>query len=306
MWLSVSMQGVPRRNTAAQGGEGQTLALKAVPSAPRMRKPNTLRTAQQVARLELTTGRDMACAVVSDAMTRGEEKGEKWGAGCALSAHKPPRPPARAALGEACAAMLRVPGAVRPALALARRRFHSTAPPPLTAPAAGAVEVDEDCIPLRATYAMSDYLPSTPASLPRETVLKLHRLAALEPPATELDWHRLTDLDELVAVVQAVRDVDTTSLGLESHTMVDARVRAESEPVDWSAASASASASVPADPAHVALTAAAAGGRGLLKLAQRTEGACYVAPMPENVRTRKRSSGGGTAADASAFPADEL
>jgi hypothetical protein len=42
-----------------EGGKDGTLALKARPSAPRMMKPNTLRTVQQVARLELTTGRDM-------------------------------------------------------------------------------------------------------------------------------------------------------------------------------------------------------------------------------------------------------
>ena len=122
-------------------------------------------------------------------------------------------------------------------------------------------------------------------SLDRATLLKLHRLAALEPPATEDEWAQLADLDELVAIVQAVRDVDTSVLGIAPGEMVDARVRAEPRPVDWSpsASAAQQGAATAQDPPE-------ARGQVLLKLAKRTEGAYYVAPMPDNVRTRKRSS----------------
>lgn len=186
--------------------------------------------------------------------------------------------------------MLRLPRTIRPWHIIARRPYSANVRPPAgrtsTAPPP-PVAVDDDCIPLSATYSIADYLPSTPQSLSRETILKLHRLAALEPPKTEQDWHQLQDLDELVAIVQAVRDVDTSILGLEEGAMVDARVRAEPEPLDWSSSSASSTADATQP----------IGGPELLKLAQRTEGAYYVAPMPENVRTRKRSSSGAAAAD---------
>ncbi|BGP54836.1 hypothetical protein JCM8202_003342 [Rhodotorula sphaerocarpa] len=159
------------------------------------------------------------------------------------------------------------------------RRPYSSRPSPSPA---GLVAVDEDCIPLRATYSIADYLPKSPPSLSRDTLLKLHRLAALEPPASEHAWRDLQDLDELVAIVQAVRDVDTSVLGLEPGAMVDARVRAEPEPIDWSTSSMR-----PAERDEPRLDS-----RELLKLAQRTEGAYYVAPMPENVRPRKRSVSG--------------
>ena len=201
--------------------------------------------------------------------------------------------------------MLRLPRTVRPWQIIARRPYSAAARPPSnsqssTRTAAPPVAVDNDCIPLSATYSIADYLPSTPQSLSRETILKLHRLAALEPPKTEQDWHELQDLDELVAIVQAVRDVDTSILGLEEGAMVDARVRAEPEPIDWSPSSASSTADA----------TQSIGGQELLKLAQRTEGAYYVAPMPENVRTRKRSSSGTAAAaadaDRDAISPDEL
>ncbi|GAA5865940.1 hypothetical protein JCM3774_005529 [Rhodotorula dairenensis] len=200
--------------------------------------------------------------------------------------------------------MHRIATTPRPWLVIARRGSHSAAVTAARTKTAAypvaPVAVDDDCIPLRATYSISDYLPSTPASrLSRETVLKLHRLAALAPPQTERDWRQLDDLEELVAVVQAVRDVDTSSLGLEPGAMVDARVRAEPDPVNWSAAASRVLADGPS-PAVVT------SGRDLLKLAQRTEGAYYVAPMPENVRTRKRS-GGTAASDGTLLPsADEL
>ncbi|GAA6037788.1 hypothetical protein JCM8097_005035 [Rhodosporidiobolus ruineniae] len=162
------------------------------------------------------------------------------------------------------------------------RRTHSCAthlstpsPPPPSSPP-DALAVDDLCVPLRPPYSIQDYLPtaSSAPKLSRETLLKLHRLAALEPPSSEQGWTDLEDLNELVAIVQAVRDVDTSSLGLKQGEMVDARVRAEAEPVDWDSKRA------PLEPVEE--------GQELLKLAPRTEGAYFVAPLPENVKRRKK------------------
>jgi hypothetical protein len=163
------------------------------------------------------------------------------------------------------------------------RAAYSTTPapaprPPVRPAPPGPVAVDDLCIPLEPTYSLSDYLPADSPSLPRETLLKLHKLAALQPPTTEEGWKQLEALDELVAVVQAVRDVDTSALGLRPGEMVDARVRAEPEPVRFEQPRRARD----EDDDEV-------GGQALLKLASRTEGAYYVAPMPENVRTKKRS-----------------
>ncbi|GAA5827512.1 hypothetical protein JCM3770_000538 [Rhodotorula araucariae] len=190
--------------------------------------------------------------------------------------------------------MIRTARIARP-WALCTRSSHSSAPsPPRRPPRAPPVDVDDLCIPLQAPYAIADYLPApsaTPA-LDRPTLLKLHRLAALEPPTTDEGWADLDDLDDLVAIVQAVRGVDTSALGLKDGEMVDARVRAEPPLVDWSAVPVPEAAQDPP----------AAQGQELLKLAKRTEGAYYVAPMPENVRTRKRSA---SSEAASALSEDE-
>ncbi|BGO90855.1 hypothetical protein NBRC10512_003335 [Rhodotorula toruloides] len=176
--------------------------------------------------------------------------------------------------------MLRIARQNLPWRILGRASYSATPSPPRppVRPAPpGPVPVDDLCIPLEPTYSLSDYLPADSPSLPRETLLKLHKLAALQPPTTEEGWKQLEALDELVAVVQAVRDVDTSALGLEAGEMVDARVRAEPEPVDF-------------DLPRLAKDEDEVGGQALLKLASRTEGAYYVAPMPENVRTKKRNS----------------
>ena len=185
--------------------------------------------------------------------------------------------------------MLRTARIARPWALLSTRATHSAAsspPPRPVRPRPPPVPTDDLCIPLSAPYSLSDYLPAPThsPSLDRATLTKLHRLAALEPPAPDDDraWAALTDLDELVAIVQAVRDVDTSALGLAPGEMVDARVRAEPLPVDWSSKATTAAAA--ADEPHEAQ------GQALLGLARRTEGAYYVAPMPDNVRTRKRSS----------------
>ncbi|EGU12926.1 hypothetical protein RTG_00967 [Rhodotorula toruloides ATCC 204091] len=177
--------------------------------------------------------------------------------------------------------MLRIARQNLPWRILGRVSYSATPSPPPRPPVRpappGPVPVDDLCIPLKPTYSLSDYLPADSPSLPRDTLLKLHKLAALQPPTTEEGWKQLEALDELVAVVQAVRDVDTSALGLEAGEMVDARVRAEPEPVDF-------------DLPRPAKDEDEVGGQALLKLASRTEGAYYVAPMPENVRTKKRNS----------------
>lgn len=176
--------------------------------------------------------------------------------------------------------MLRTARVAQPWVVLSRQSHSSAPSPPPRIPRAPPVPVDDLCIPLKALYSIDDYLPapSDTPSLSRETLTKLHRLAALEPPATDEGWQELRDLDELVAIVQAVRGVETSALGLKEGEMVDARVRAEPQPVDWTSTSAARDD-----------TPAAAKGQELLKLASRTEGAYFVAPMPENVRTRKKS-----------------
>ncbi|GAA5945466.1 hypothetical protein JCM3775_003704 [Rhodotorula graminis] len=190
--------------------------------------------------------------------------------------------------------MLRTARIARPWALVSTRATHSaTAAPPSPRPLRprpAPVPTDDLCIPLSSPYSLSDYLPAPgqSPSLDRATLVKLHRLAALEPPAPDDDhgWAALADLDDLVAIVQAVRDVDTSALGLRPGEMVDARVRAQPRPVDWSSSSSTAAveqgtADEPRPDAR---------GQALLKLASRTEGAYYVAPMPDNVRTRKRSS----------------
>ncbi|BGP31328.1 hypothetical protein JCM10296v2_003092 [Rhodotorula toruloides] len=177
--------------------------------------------------------------------------------------------------------MLRISRQNVPWRILGRVSYSATSSPPPRPPVRpaplGPIPVDDLCIPLEPTYSLSDYLPVESSSFPRETLLKLHKLAALQPPTTEEGWKQLEALDELVAVVQAVRDVDTSALGLEAGEMVDARVRAEPEPVDF-------------DLPRPAKDEDEVGGQALLKLASRTEGAYYVAPMPENMRTKKRNS----------------
>ncbi|GAA5990977.1 hypothetical protein JCM11641_007724 [Rhodosporidiobolus odoratus] len=172
-------------------------------------------------------------------------------------------------------ALYRTPGQPRYIHSTPRSRSSPPRPHPASTP--DDIQVDDLCIPLEPPYSISDYLPSpsqTP-TLSRETLLKLHRLAALQPPHTEQGWNDLKDLDELVAIVQAVRHVDTGSLGLQPGEMVDARVRAEDEPVDWET--------------KVELREPVEQGQELLKLAPKTEGGYFVAPSPQNIKTRKPS-----------------
>ncbi|GAA5863129.1 hypothetical protein JCM1840_002479 [Sporobolomyces johnsonii] len=190
-------------------------------------------------------------------------------------------------------------------LAPTPRLKHSCAtalstPPPLSSPAP-PLEVDDLCLPLRAPYTLSSLLPSPSSSrtptLSRETLLKLHHLAALVPPASEAEWADLAaPLDELVSLVQAVRDVDTSSLTRRLREgegeLVDARVRAEAQPGEWDQRRG---AKVHDDDEGLEVER-----ERLLALAERREGAYYIAPMPENVRTRKRASNA-----AAAIPEDE-
>ncbi|GAA5886668.1 hypothetical protein JCM5296_005365 [Sporobolomyces johnsonii] len=180
----------------------------------------------------------------------------------------------------------------------------STPPPPLSSPGP-PLEVDDLCLPLHAPYTLSSLLPSPSSSrtptLSRETLLKLHHLAALVPPASEAEWADLAaPLDELVSLVQAVRDVDTSSLaarlreGESEDELVDARVRAEAQPGEWDQRRRGAKVH---DDDKEGLEVER---ERLLALAERREGAYYIAPMPENVRTRKRASNA-----AAAIPEDE-
>ncbi|GAA5904647.1 uncharacterized protein JCM6883_003854 [Sporobolomyces salmoneus] len=147
------------------------------------------------------------------------------------------------------------------------------------------IEVDELCLPLTSPYTLSSLLPpassSTPSPLSPETIAKLHKLSALLPPNPQdpSTSSHLAGLEELISIVQRVRDVDTSELGLKEGEMIDARIRAEPIPIDLMASRAGR-----------AIEELEVDGETLLKGAERREGRFFVAQMPENVRTRKASS----------------
>ncbi|GAA5960060.1 hypothetical protein JCM21900_004035 [Sporobolomyces salmonicolor] len=180
----------------------------------------------------------------------------------------------------------RLPRQLGPALRLKHSCASALSTPPTPGSSSVPLEVDDLCLPLRAPYTLASLLPSPsrpPPALSRATLLKLHHLAALAPPASEAEWAALAaPLAELVGLVQAVRDVDTSALAPlpPAGELVDARVRPESQPsLEWDPRGGRAAPEAPEVERE-----------RLLALAARREGAYFVAPMPENVRTRKRAS----------------
>ncbi|GAA5927436.1 uncharacterized protein JCM15063_005899 [Sporobolomyces koalae] len=150
------------------------------------------------------------------------------------------------------------------------------------------IEVDDLCLPLSSPYTLSSLLPTVPSPLTNETLDKLHRLSALLPPSSSgtivkdyEDSKHLEGLSELVQIVETVRSVDTSSLGLEPGQSIDARVRAKSIPIDLFESSSNAPTS---DERYDQFE--------LWKLAKRHQGRFFVAQMPDNVRTRKQPSSG--------------
>ena len=157
------------------------------------------------------------------------------------------------------------------------------------------LEVDDLCLPLTSPYSLSSLLPSnsssSPSPLTPETLSKLHKLSALLPPDSQdpSTCSHLEGLDELISIVQAVRSVDTSSLGLKQGEMVDARIRAEPEPINFDQKSRGGR---PVEELEVE-------GEVLLKGAERREGRFFVAQMPENVRRRKSTNSNSSSAEES-------
>ncbi|GAA5970218.1 hypothetical protein JCM3765_005376 [Sporobolomyces pararoseus] len=166
-------------------------------------------------------------------------------------------------------------------------RYSSSTSPSTSSP---LLEVDDLCLPLTSPYSLSSLLPpsssSSPSPLTPETLSKLHKLSALLPPDSQdpSTCSHLQGLDELISIVQAVREVDTSSLGLKKGELVDARIRAEPEPIDLEKAGGGR----PVEELEVE-------GEVLLKGAERREGRFFVAQMPENVRRRKSTNSNSSA-----------
>ncbi|SCZ98909.1 BZ3500_MvSof-1268-A1-R1_Chr7-1g09312 [Microbotryum saponariae] len=151
----------------------------------------------------------------------------------------------------------------------------STSPIPPPKKTSPSIPVDSLCIPLTPPYSLLSYLPTSPPPLSRETLLKLHRLSALEPPQTEQEWDQLKGLDGLVALVEGVRSIDTSSVPADSEAgFVDARIRAKptEHGLDMNRHN------------HEDIASST-----YLGLASTTRGAYYVVPTPENVRGKKSS-----------------
>ncbi|KAG8744587.1 hypothetical protein FRC10_009923 [Ceratobasidium sp. 414] len=96
--------------------------------------------------------------------------------------------------------------------------------------------VDGLGIPVRATWSVKKLLSTYPAPvLSHDTLAHLHRLSALEPPepnSPKVESLRL-ELQELLRLVEAVKLVDTSTLGEGAHIDIpDSRIWAEGRGID--------------------------------------------------------------------------
>jgi hypothetical protein len=98
--------------------------------------------------------------------------------------------------------------------------------------------VDDLGVPLRATWSVRKLLSTYPApELSDDTLTRLHRLSALNPPESgsrEREALRL-ELQELLCLVEAVKLVDTSTLGgagPEHAVIPDSRIWAEGRGMD--------------------------------------------------------------------------
>lgn len=132
------------------------------------------------------------------------------------------------------------------------------------------VPTDSLCIPLSPPYSLAAHIPP-PTPLPRETLLKLHRLAALVPPATEKEWAELDDLGGLVAIMEGVREFHPEG---KTEGMVDARVRGvEAEIL-----------SREEEPGEKGVLE-----EGWVEMAKVRDGAYFVVRTPEGIRGKVRA-----------------
>ncbi|KAG8780126.1 hypothetical protein FRC12_023424 [Ceratobasidium sp. 428] len=139
------------------------------------------------------------------------------------------------------------------------------------------VAVDEFGVPVRATWSVEKLLSTYPApALPPDTLARLHRLSALQPPepnSPEAESLRL-ELQELLRLVEAVKLVDTSALGGTEHADIpDSRIWAEGRGIDLDAPDANH-----LDEAH---------GRALLRHASKHVDGQYVVETAPRARGSK-------------------
>lgn len=146
-----------------------------------------------------------------------------------------------------------------------------------TRPKQQTVKVDSLCIPISPPYSIKSYIPS-PTPLSRPTLLKLHKLAALVPPKTELEWKELENLGGLIAIMDGVKLVDTSCLG-DKGSHIDGRIRERSLEV-----------SIDLEGKKKLVESLEIQGEELLKLAEVTDGRYYVVRTPEGIRGKKKAS----------------
>ncbi|KAF8607502.1 hypothetical protein BDV93DRAFT_603314 [Ceratobasidium sp. AG-I] len=140
--------------------------------------------------------------------------------------------------------------------------------------------VDELGVPLSATWSVKELLSTYPApSLSHDTLARLHRLSALNPPApgsSKSESLRL-ELQELLRLVEAVKLVDTSIApgGAERSDIPDSRIWAEGRGLDLYAP----------DAQHLK----EAHGEALLKHAKKHVNGQYV--VETNIKTRGAKAG---------------
>ncbi|KAM0745656.1 hypothetical protein T439DRAFT_319910 [Meredithblackwellia eburnea MCA 4105] len=160
-------------------------------------------------------------------------------------------------------------------------RIFSTKTIAYSTSAATKTQVDSLCIPAQPPYSLRALLPD-PTPLPRETLLKLHKLSALDPPTTEEGWRELDDLGGLVAIMEGVRSFGrdlnkSTGQGREEElVIVDARVREEEGEI----------LTKPVEKGESGILSGS-----LLDLAQVKEGAYFTVRTPEGIRGKVRAKG---------------
>ncbi|KAI5476727.1 hypothetical protein MNV49_007317 [Pseudohyphozyma bogoriensis] len=147
---------------------------------------------------------------------------------------------------------------------LARLSSHARAPP-----------VDSHCIPLTPPYSLLSLLPP-PTPLPKATLLKLHKLAALSPPADD-DAQRWKDLESLGGLVSIMEGVRAGAVPVEEGAqveMVDARVRSPPKAIEMQLDGARAKVVEETE--------------NLMHLAEVTKGSYYVVRTPVGIRGKAR------------------
>ncbi|KAK4057929.1 hypothetical protein OIO90_001148 [Microbotryomycetes sp. JL221] len=154
--------------------------------------------------------------------------------------------------------------------------------------------LDSLCIPTTPPYSLSSFIPP-PMTLSVDQLRKLYKLSALEPPKDLNENHPdVQELKKLAAIVEGIRLADKeTGQHQTRDTIVDARVRAPSKPIELERDRTKSTTLVTKtrdqanneDELDVDNL-----GRHVLDLATKRDGAYFVVPTPENIRGKKRSN----------------